>query len=229
MTEGGEASAGPAPLRVLVADDHPVFRDGLRLALASAPSIALVGEVADGLAAVEAAAELRPDVVLMDLQMPGIDGVEATRRIRAAQPEVGVVVLTMLEHDESVVAALHAGAGAYLLKESSCSDIVRAVESVARKQAVFGSGVAQRVMQYLADGRGGREVAFPQLTEREREVLDLIAQGQSNQAIAQRLFLSSKTVRNHVSNILSKIHAANRAEAIVRAREAGLGRREGSG
>jgi DNA-binding NarL/FixJ family response regulator len=212
-----------APLRVLVADDHPVFRDGLRLALAGAPGVEVVGEVANGIDAVTATAELRPDVVLMDLHMPGLSGIEATRRIVAADPQAAVVVLTMLEDDESVVGALRAGARGYLLKESSCADIVRAIESVARNQAVLGSTVAQRFIGYLAEGRRSGEVAFPQLTEREREVLELVAEGHSNQVIAARTFLNNKTVRNHVSNIMSKLQASSRAEMIVRAREAGLG------
>lgn len=219
---GSDDAAAP-PLRVLIVDDHPVFRDGLRLMLQSTPEVELVGEAATGIEAVAAAAELRPDVVIMDLQMPGMNGIEATRQIVAARPETAVVVLTMLEEDESVLAALKAGARGYLLKEASRLDIVRAVQSVARNQAVFGSSVAQRVVEHLSVRRSGPEVAFPQLTEREQEVLDLMARGHNNQAIAQRLFLSGKTVRNHVSNILSKINAADRAEAIVRARDAGMG------
>ena len=215
-------------MRVVVADDHPVFRDGLRLAVQAAPSLELVGEVSNGADAVAAVGELRPDVVLMDLQMPGLNGVEATRQIVAAHPETAVVVLTLLDDDEWVLAALEAGARGYLLKESSRSDIVHAVESAARNQAVFGSGAAQRVLRQAATGgisRSTANVAFPQLTNREIEILDLVASGLSNPAIARRLFLSAKTVRNHVSNILTKIHAGDRSEAIVRAREAGLGGR----
>lgn len=210
-------------LRVLVADDHPVFRDGLRLVLQSEPGVEFVGEAATGAEAVAAATQLVPDVVVMDLQMPGVDGIEATRQIVAACPGTAVLVLTMLEEDEAVIAAMQAGARGYLLKESSPADIVAAVEAVARHQAVFGSTIGDRVVGHLITQRGGGEVAFPQLTEREREVLDLIARGHNNQAIASKLFLSGKTVRNHVSNILTKIQAVDRSEAIVRARAAGLG------
>ncbi len=219
----GPETSGTAALRVLVVDDHPVFRDGLRLALGVESGLEVVGEVENGLEAVEAYARLRPDVVLMDLQMPELDGVEATRRIVAADPGAAVIVLTMLEDDESVVAALRAGARGYLLKESSRADIVRAVEAVAHRQAVFGPTIAERLMGHFAEGHPSAKVAFPQLTDREREVLDLVAQGRSNPEIAARLYLNAKTVRNHVSNILTKIQASTRAEAIVRARDAGLG------
>ncbi len=211
------------PLRVLIADDHPLFREGLRLVLQSASGLDLVGEAATGDKAVAAATALLPDVIVMDVHMPGLDGIEATRRIVSALPHTAVVVLSMAEDDQSVMAALKAGARGYLLKESSRADIVGAIEAVARNQAVFGPTVAQRVVQQLASGRTGGEIAFPHLTEREREVLDLIARGMNNQAIASRLFVSGKTVRNHVSNILTKINVTDRAEAIVRAREAGLG------
>lgn len=220
---------GPPALRVLIADDHPVFRSGLRLVLQSAVGVELVGEAATGAEAVVTAIDLRPDVVIMDLQMPGIGGIEATRRIVAALPGTAVVVLTMLDQDESVVAALKAGARGYLLKESSPVEIVRTVQSVAGNQVVFGSSVGQRVTEHLAARRGGAEVAFPELTDREREVLDLVARGHNNQVIAKALFVSGKTVRNHISSILSKIHAGDRAEAIVRAREAGLGQAEAPG
>ena len=213
-----------APIRVLVVDDHPVYRDGVADALGDEADLEVVGTAADGEAAVTAAAELRPDVVLMDLRMPGTGGVPATARIAAAQPETSVVVLTMSDDDDSVFAALRAGARGYLLKESEAGDIARAVRAAARSEAVFGPRIADRVLAFFASSRG-RSIAvpFPELTDREREVLDLVAHGLSNPAIATRLFLSEKTVRNRVSDVLTKLHAASRAEAVALARDAGLG------
>jgi DNA-binding NarL/FixJ family response regulator len=213
----------PEPLRVLVADDHPLFRDGLRSALASHGDAEVVGEAATGDAAITSALELQPDVVVMDLQMPGANGIEATRRIIEASPHIGVLVLTMFEDDDSVFAAMRAGARGYLLKGAGQDEIARAVRAVAAGEAVFGPAVAQRLMDFFASQPSGPPPAFPDLTEREREILELVAQGESNQSIARRLFLSQKTVRNHVSNIFTKLHVADRAQAIVRAREAGLG------
>jgi DNA-binding NarL/FixJ family response regulator len=213
----------PEPLRVLVADDHPLFRDGLRSALASHGDAEVVGEAATGDAAITSALELQPDVVVMDLQMPGANGIEATRRIIEASPHIGVLVLTMFEDDDSVFAAMRAGARGYLLKGAGQDEIARAVRAVAAGEAVFGPAVAQRLMDFFASQPSGPPPAFPDLTEREREILELVAQGESNQSIARRLFLSQKTVRNHVSNIFTKLQVADRAQAIVRAREAGLG------
>ena len=221
MTSGDDRDS--RPLRVLVADDHPVFRDGLRLVLQATPGLCMVGEAATGNEAVAAANELRPDVVLMDLQMPGLNGIEATRQIVAAHPETAVLVLTLVDDGASVMAALQAGARGYLLKESSRADIVTAVETICRNQMVLGSAVGQRVIEQLAVRRRAPDSAFPELTDREREVLELMARGYSNQTIASRLFLSDKTVRNHVSNIFNKLCVVDRAQAIVRAREAGLG------
>jgi DNA-binding NarL/FixJ family response regulator len=211
-------------LRVLIADDHPVFRQGLRAVLAGADGMEVVGETASGEDAVAAAAELQPDVVAMDLHMPGLNGVEATRRIMADSPHVAVLVVTMLEDDDSVFAAMRAGARGYLLKDADQTQIIDAIRSLSRGEVVFGPTIADRVLIYFASPRLLKPVVpFPELTEREREVLHLIAQGLSNYAIAGRLFLSGKTVRNHISNIFSKLQLADRAEAIVRAREAGLG------
>jgi DNA-binding NarL/FixJ family response regulator len=211
------------PLRILVADDHPVFRDGLRSLFALDPNVELVGEAATGTEAVDAAAELDPDVVVMDLHMPGMNGIEATRRIVETSPGVGVLVLTMFEDDESVFAAMRSGARGYLLKGAGQEEIVRAIESVGRGEAIFGPTIARRVIDFFAQPARSPH-PFPDLTDREREILELIAQGRSNPDIARHLVLSTKTVRNHVSNIFTKLRVADRAQAIVRAREAGLGR-----
>ncbi len=212
------------PTRVLLADDHPVFRDGLSGTLDGEPDLEVVGVCADGDEAVAAAAEEQPDVAVMDLSMPRLGGIEATRRIVTTSPHIAVLVLTMVEEDDSVFAAVRSGARGYLLKGSTPEDIVRAVRSVARGEAGFGPGVADRMRGYFAqtDGRP-RNTVFPELTEREREILELIAAGARNADIARRLFISPKTVRNHISNIFSKLQVADRADVIARARAAGLG------
>lgn len=216
-------------INVVIADDHPVFRDGLRALLSSMPEVEIVGEAATGIDVVDQAAALQPDVIVMDLHMPKLNGIEATRRVVQASPHIGVLVLTMFEDDDSVFAAMRAGARGYLLKGNDQAEIVRAIQAVSSGDAIFGPAVANRVIEYFSATQGRVDVqAFPELTEREREVLELIAQGHANQAIAQRLFLSTKTVRNHVSNIFSKLQVADRAQAIVRAREAGLGREPGT-
>jgi DNA-binding NarL/FixJ family response regulator len=212
-----------SPLRVLVADDHPLFRAGLRSTFEFAESIELVGEVESGEQAIEAARRLEADVVVMDLHMPGLNGIEATRAIVAARPETGVLVLTMFEDDDSVFAAMRAGARGYLLKGADQEEILRAVQAVGRGEAIFGPSIARRVIEFMSRPVQ-RPVLFPELTDREREVLELIAQGLSNARIAEHFVLSQKTVRNHVSNIFTKLRVADRAQAIVRAREAGLGR-----
>jgi DNA-binding NarL/FixJ family response regulator len=214
------------PVRVLVCDDHPVYRDGLRMLLGSLPGLEVVGVAADGHEAVARAAELQPDVVVMDLQMPGLNGIEATARVRAEHPHVAVLVLTMYDDDDSVFAAMRAGALGYLLKGAAQDVIARAVASVASGEAVFGPAVARKVAAYFSGGAPAAAPveAFPQLTPREREVLDLLAAGRTNAQIASTLYLSQKTVRNNVSNIFAKLQVAGRAEAIIQARDAGLGR-----
>jgi DNA-binding NarL/FixJ family response regulator len=209
-------------LRVVIADDHPIFREGLATALASLDGVEVVEQVADGTEAVDAVARLEPDVVLMDLHMPGLSGIDATRQIAAQSPGTAVLVLTMLEDDESVLASMRAGARGYLVKGAERRDIARALDAVARGEVIFGSAVAERALASIASAPA-RRGPFPDLTEREHEILDLVARGLTNQAIASRLVLSEKTVRNHVSNIFVKLPAADRADAIVRAREAGLG------
>jgi DNA-binding NarL/FixJ family response regulator len=212
-----------APLRVLIADDHPVFRGGLVAVLERVPSIEVVGEARSGTEAVEAAVSLQPDVIVMDIQMPGLNGIEATRQIVAAAPDTGVLILTMFEDDDSVFSAMRAGARGYVLKGADQAEIVRAIEALGDGDAIFGPGVATRVMRFFAGAASVTPKPFPDLTDREREVLDLVARGLANAEITRRLVVSPKTVRNHVSNILTKLQVADRSQAIVRAREAGLG------
>ncbi len=214
-----------AVIRVVLADDHPVVRGGLRALLESLPAYEVVGEAVDGEAAVREVQLTRPDVVLMDVQMPGVDGLEATRRIRAATPDVAVLVLTMFDDDDTVFAAMKAGAQGYLLKGAEQGEIDRAIRAVVAGEAIFGPGVAARVLQHFADPpAAAADVPFPQLTDREREVLDLVAGGHRNAAIAEELFLSPKTVANHISSIFAKLAVADRSAAIVRARDEGMGR-----
>ena len=211
-------------LRVLVADDHPFFRDGLRSLLTSSPDTELVGEASSGEEAISLATELQPDVVLMDIQMPGISGIEATRKIVQECPRVRILVVTMFEDDGTVFRAMRAGARGYLLKGANYAEMLRAIKAVGNGEAIFSPGIAIRLTNFFADIRpASSPQVFPELSDREREVLDLIAQGHKNSEIAKRLYLSPKTVRNHVSNILSKLQVADRTQAIIRAREAGLG------
>jgi DNA-binding NarL/FixJ family response regulator len=212
-------------VRVLIADDHPLFREGMRGRLDRVADVEVVGEAASGDEAVELAHKLDPHVILMDIKMPGLNGIEATREIHQASPQIGVLVLTMFEDDDSVFAAMRAGAKGYLLKDSGGEGVVHAIRAVASGEAVFGPGVAERIIGFFSAPRtAAPQRAFPELTQREEEVLSLVAQGKSNQQIARQLFVSLKTVRNHVSNILLKLQVADRAQAVIRARDAGMGR-----
>ncbi|WP_433357475.1 response regulator [Microtetraspora malaysiensis] len=218
-------------IRIVVVDDHPLMREGLRALVASLPDIDVVGEAGDGEAARREALLAAPDVVVMDLHMPGINGVEATREILRSAPATRILVLTMFEDDESVFGAMRAGASGYLVKGARQEEIVRAIRSVAAGHAVFGPSVARRIIDFFAGAPRAVPAAepFPELTAREREVLDLIAAGHSNSAIARHLVISGKTVSNHISAIFAKLRVADRAEAIVRARQAGLGTRSRQG
>ena len=212
-------------ISVLVADDHAVFREGLRAVLGSESDMEVVGEAATGREAVERAAELAPDVILMDIQMPQVNGIEATRRILDASPHIGVVVLTMFEDDDSVFSAMRAGARGYVLKGADPSEILKVVHAVAGGEAHFGPEIARRLVDFFSAPKpAAPEEPLPELTVRERDILGLIAQGHTNATIAARLFVSPHTVRNHITHIFAKLQVADRAEAIVRAREAGLGR-----
>jgi DNA-binding NarL/FixJ family response regulator len=217
------------PVRVLIADDHPLFRDGMRGLLDSVADIEVIGEATDGDEAVELAADLSPDVILMDIKMPGTNGIAATRKVLETNPHTGVLVVTMFEDDDSVFAAMRAGARGYLLKNTRGEEVVNAIRTVAGGGAIFSPGVARRLIDFFSAPRKPITEpprAFPELTVREEEILTLIAQGHENHEIAQKLYLSLKTVRNHVSNIFAKLQVADRAQAVIRAREAGLGRQE---
>ena len=211
-----------APIRVLIADDHPVFRDGLASLLEPLPEIDVVARASDGAQAVALAAEHKPDVVVMDVQMPELNGIEATRRVVADRPGTGVLVLTMGEDDGTVLSALRAGARGYLRKGAEQDEIVRAITTVHAGGVVFGASLAARIAEVLSPATRP-ERPFPELTERETEILDRIAAGRNNAQIAQELFLSPKTIRNNVTSILAKLQATDRAEVIIRARDAGLG------
>lgn len=211
------------PIRLFVVDDHTLFRDGLRALFASVLDMRVVGEAATGTEAMAGILEQVPDIVLMDVQLPDISGIEATRRVVRAAPTVGVIVVTMIEADDFIFSAMQAGARGYVLKDASQEEMLRTIRAVAAGEAYFGPAVADRVLGFFTGLKPAGSEAFPQLTPREIEVLELIAQGFSNPRIAQQLAISPKTVRNHVSNVLSKLQAADRAEAILRARQAGLG------
>lgn len=211
------------PIRVLIVDDHPAIRAGVRSLLDLADSIEVVGEASTGDEAVTLTAGLEPDVVIMDLRLPETGGVDATRRVIRQRPSVAVLVLTMVEDDGSIFAAIRAGAQGYLRKESDQEELVRAVQAVAHGEFITSPGIAAPVAAFFSGDAPEHRASFPGLTEREHEVLHLIASGCNNQTIAGRLFLSPKTIRNHISSIFAKLQVADRAEAIVKAREAGLG------
>ncbi|HEY3164234.1 MAG TPA: response regulator transcription factor [Candidatus Limnocylindrales bacterium] len=222
MTE----SAAVRPIRVLIADDHPLFRDGLRALIERSADLELAGEAESGLEAVELAATTAPTIVLMDLRMPEMTGIDATRRILERDPSIGILIITMSEDDESLFAAMRAGARGYIPKDADSEELIHAIRAAAVGEVIFGASIAHRMMAFFTSGRGRAAAAadpFPELTEREHEILELIAAGRSNGEIAQRLAITSKTVRNHVANVLNKLQVASRSQAIVRAREAGLG------
>ena len=211
-------------IRILIVDDHPVFRFGLRALLESQADMAVMGEAEDGAAAVKLARSLQPDVVLMDVNMLGLNGIEATRQITAGNPETAVLVISMLD-DDTVFSAMQAGARGYLLKGAQGSETLRAIRAVANGEVIFSPGVAQQMTAYFTRGKKATsDPPFPELTPREREVLELLAQGLTNAAIAEKLVLSPKTIRNQTSNIFGKLQVASRNEAIIKAREAGLGK-----
>src|ERR1051325_8990108 len=219
------------PINVLIADDHVFYREGVRALLSNSPEITVVGEASSGEEVIVKAAELNPTVILMDLKMPGMNGIVATRKITASQPDVRVLVITMFDDDDSVFAAMRAGARGYLLKDADKDELVRAIVAVERGEAIFSPAIAQRMIQYFTVSSGHpvpskKSKDFPELTERELEILDFIAQGHNNTVIANKLSLSIKTVQNYVSSILTKLQVADRAQAIVRAREAGFGKNE---
>jgi DNA-binding NarL/FixJ family response regulator len=215
-----------SPIRVIIADDHPLFRQGVGALLRDSPETELVGEAASGEEVVGLAAQVVPDVVVMDVSMPGLGGVGATRELLRIQPSVAVLMVTMMDEDESVVAAIRAGARGYVLKGSEPAEILRAVLAVAEGQAIFGAGVAGRLERLLAgDVAAPVDGSFADLTPREREILELMAGGEPNLVIATRLGLSEKTVRNNVSNIFTKLRVTHRAAAVARARDAGMARR----
>lgn len=221
MTRAAEGGT-TEPLTVLLADDHLLFRDGLRALLSTAPDLELLGEATTGEEALTLVASLQPDVILMDLKMPGITGIEATRQILQASPQIGILMVTMFDEESSVFVAMRAGARGYILKGATHAEMLRAIRAVGAGEAIFSPAIARRLLEFFAQLR---VVTLPQIFPElsEREILTLLAQGAKNAEIASRLVLSPHTVRNYVSNIISKLQVADRTQAILRAREAGLG------
>ncbi len=212
------------PIRVLIADDHPLFRHGIRSLLSATADFQVVGEAAAGDEAIRLAETLQPDVIVMDIQMPNVNGIEATRQIVRESPNIRILIVTLFEDDASVFTALRAGARGYVLKDAEKDDLLLALRAVGRGEAIFSPAIASSMIDFFAALRPSTPSnAFPELTEREREILELIAKGKSNNEIAAQLVLSPGTVRNYVSNVFSKLQVADRTQAIIRAREAGLG------
>lgn len=215
-------------IRVLIVDDHALFREGVNAILKSVPDMELVGEAGTGQDALVLASELTPDVILMDIQMPDLNGVEATQRILETQPNVGIIIVTMLEDDDSLFSAMRAGAGGYVLKGADEEEMLKSIRAVAEGEAIFGPAIAARLLNLFRDRPAQPKsetpaVAFPDLTDREREALACIARGDTNSQIAEQLTISLKTVRSHVSSLFNKLQVTNRAQAAIRARDAGLG------
>lgn len=211
-------------LRIMIVDDHPLFRKGMRTLLESVPDLDVVAEAPTGKEAIDLAASLQPDLILMDLQMPDGGGLAATRQITAVSPHIQILVVTLFEDDDSVFAALQAGARGYILKDAEENDMLRAIRAVGNGEAIFSPVIATRLMNYFTTSRASiPQEVFPELTGREREILNMIASGETNNQIAERLTISLKTVRNHVSNIYSKLQVVDRTQAAIRARDAGLG------
>ncbi|HAX71028.1 MAG TPA: response regulator transcription factor [Anaerolineales bacterium] len=212
-------------IKLIIVDDHKLFREGIKALLTVTDDIEIVGEAEDGATALKKIRDLEPDVILMDINMPGLNGIRVTEQILAQHPQTRIIMLTMLEDDASIFHAMRAGARGYLLKGAEPEEVLSVIRAVAEGQALFGPAIATRLIQYFKELSAKPAVSdslFPELTDRELELLRLIAQGLNNQEIAHKLVISPKTVRNHITNIFSKLQVADRAQAIVRAREAGL-------